>query len=177
MSPKHASKLACAIGRGWQQDALSHGCSIRAEYYGLQHPESGGLHESTAPKWTTKLQIGGTCRGAFCGKRAQRRGLLTCSWGTDSCALARAAMLMRTARAQGSGKQGGGASSGSGSKPEWRSFNDRFLGLVRLHPLHYWGLSCHLCRSVHDIRKMLGLPLQQGNIKRAVRVQPKQEPS
>ena len=80
-----------------------------------------------------------------------------CSWGTDSCALARAAMLMRTARAQGSGKQGGGASSGSGSKPEWRSFNDKFLGLVRLHPLHHWGLSCHLCRSVHDREKNVGL--------------------
>ena len=43
-------------------------------------------------------------------------------------------MLTRTAPVQGSGKQGG-ASSGSGSKPEWRSFNDKFLGLVRLHPL------------------------------------------
>ena len=46
----------------------------------------------------------------------------------------RDAMMTRTAPVQGSGKQGG-ASSGSGSKPEWRSFNDKFLGLVRLHPL------------------------------------------
>ena len=50
-------------------------------------------------------------------------------------------MLTRTAPAQGSGKQGGGASSGSGSKPEWRSFNDKFLGLVRLRPLQLEGLS------------------------------------
>ena len=49
------------------------------------------------------------------------------SWG---------ALLTRTAHAQGSGKQGG-ASSGSGSKPEWRSFNDKFLGLVRPHSLHH----------------------------------------
>ena len=41
-------------------------------------------------------------------------------------------MLTRTAHAQGSWKQGG-ASFGSGSKDEWRSFNNKFLGLVRLN--------------------------------------------
>ena len=37
---------------------------------------------------------------------------------------------------QGSWKQGG-ASFGSGSEDEWRSFNDKYLGLVRLYSVHH----------------------------------------
>ena len=123
----------------WQQDPNSFARTVQAENQGRNDSTLGQAHCMRAqplagtPTATSLEEHAGQQEAGLRLSRQRREASVTWSWGADGCLLA---MLTWTAHAQGSGKQGG-ASSGSGSQAEWRSFNDKFLCLVRLHSLHH----------------------------------------